>query len=248
MTDLPVRTGKQRAFEAVLDKLEQAISSGDLSAGDKLPPERDLALKFNASRPSVREALRVLEALGLVDVQRGPGHGITLRESPLSDSLEYLLRFHLALRHVGMKTIGDMLTNVSRWAIRDAIENSDPEVISELERIVTKMQDVTLSPDDFEELDVAFHMVIVHAARNELGTLMIESCRSTMARLIEAATVRASDWKAVRRRLAKEHLEIFLAVQGKDKDLAETLLADHLSTWIEQGIKDLERVPKVRLV
>ena len=66
----------QRGFEVILEHLEAALLSGELSVGDRLPGERELAAGFRVSRTSVREALRVLEALGLVEVKRGT-EGIT---------------------------------------------------------------------------------------------------------------------------------------------------------------------------
>ncbi|MGF2949528.1 FadR/GntR family transcriptional regulator [Microbacterium alcoholitolerans] len=231
----------RRAFEEVLDQLESAIAAGEYSPGDRLPSERDLAVQLNASRPSIREALRVLEALGVVDVQRGTGHGITLRETPATDSLAYLFRFHLALRHVDLKSVADILTVYSRWAIREATKNSAPLLASVLEEIVARMQDDRLSPEQFDELDVSFHLAVVIAADNEFGTLVIEGCRSALSRLIEAATVTAKNWPARRRKLAKEHLDIFLAIRDGDADKAETLLTDHLTKWIKKGISKLEK-------
>src|SRR5204862_6394506 len=86
----PVRG--RRAFEEILLQLEEAISAGHLSAGDRLPPERELATRFQVSRTSVREALRVLETLGIVSVRRGAENGATLREEP-GNALTQLLRF-----------------------------------------------------------------------------------------------------------------------------------------------------------
>src|SRR5919106_5896733 len=63
-----------RAFEHILGELEASISAGALEAGDRLPPERDLAARYRVSRASVREAIRVLEAMGIVSVRRGADH------------------------------------------------------------------------------------------------------------------------------------------------------------------------------
>ena len=61
-----------RAFEAILGQFKEAIARGALRPGDRLPAERELAERFEASRASVREALRVLETLGIVGTSAGP--------------------------------------------------------------------------------------------------------------------------------------------------------------------------------
>ena len=87
----------RRGFEVILDRLEAALLSGELSVGDRLPGERELAAGFGVSRTSVREALRVLEALGILEVKRGT-EGVSLRNEP-GDAFADLLRLHIALGH-----------------------------------------------------------------------------------------------------------------------------------------------------
>src|SRR5258708_1485513 len=72
----------QRTFEAIVRQLKDAITGGLLQPGDRLPPERELAERFQVSRASVREALRVLETLGIVGMRRGADNGTVLRQEP----------------------------------------------------------------------------------------------------------------------------------------------------------------------
>src|SRR4051812_46206283 len=74
IADSPFRpVAQRRAFEDVIVQVEEAIAAGRLQAGDRLPPERDLAAQMRVSRASVREALRVLEAFGVIAARRGRG-------------------------------------------------------------------------------------------------------------------------------------------------------------------------------
>ena len=76
--DLPFQAVEQRrTFEQILLQIEEAIISGGLKPGDRLPPERDLAQTFGVSRASVREALRVLEMFGVIVARRGTGPDVT---------------------------------------------------------------------------------------------------------------------------------------------------------------------------
>src|SRR5213593_3658038 len=93
LADSPFRpVAQRRAFEDVIVQVEEAIAAGRLQPGDRLPPERELALQLQVSRASVREALRVLEAFGVIAARRGTGadSGSILslqNESPLSGLL-----------------------------------------------------------------------------------------------------------------------------------------------------------------
>src|SRR5687768_15622072 len=91
----------RRAFEEILEQLERAIGTGSLGAGDRLPPERELAAAFGVSRTSVRDALRVLEALGIVATRRGADHGTVLLREP-GNGFATILRLLVVLGHVAL--------------------------------------------------------------------------------------------------------------------------------------------------
>src|SRR5919198_6364811 len=74
LPDSPFRpVAHRRAFEDVIVQVEEAIAAGTLQPGDRLPPERELAHQLQVSRASVREALRILEAFGVIEARRGRG-------------------------------------------------------------------------------------------------------------------------------------------------------------------------------
>ena len=107
----PVR--HRRTFEEILDQFEQAITSGNLSPGDRLPSERELASRLGVSRTSVREALRVLEALRIVEVKSGAENGVTLLRQP-GNALPYLIKLYLSLGHVSVQSVIDFLIDKFR--------------------------------------------------------------------------------------------------------------------------------------
>src|SRR4030095_13840330 len=77
-----------RIYEEIVRQVKQMIAEGRLKSGDRLPPERDLAEKFVVSRTSVREALRALESLGLIEIR--PGEGTFVREMSVESLIEPL--------------------------------------------------------------------------------------------------------------------------------------------------------------
>ena len=97
--------------------VEAAIVAGELVAGDRLPSERQLAQQFAVSRTSIREALRVLEALGVVRVRPGAEHGATLVDAA-GDALRDILQFQLALRHISIASLVEFRLVIESWSAR----------------------------------------------------------------------------------------------------------------------------------
>ncbi|MBX6383987.1 MAG: FadR family transcriptional regulator, partial [Microbispora sp.] len=108
---------RPRAFEEVIARIEERIAADGLTVGDRLPGERQLAEQLGVGRSSVREALRVLETLGVVasQVGRGPDAGAVLTSRP-GDALTDLLRLHLGLATLSMREVIDTRLMIEQWA------------------------------------------------------------------------------------------------------------------------------------
>src|SRR5471030_1450112 len=117
-----------RTYELVLDRIETQIVSGALRAGERLPPERELASLLGVSRPAVREALRILEAEGAVrsHVGKGPDSGTTIDRVP-SDALARLLRLHVALGSFPIKDVVETRVALERCSVVLACRNARPQ-------------------------------------------------------------------------------------------------------------------------
>jgi GntR family transcriptional repressor for pyruvate dehydrogenase complex len=217
----------RRAFEEILDQLEEAILAGQLSVGDKLPPERELAAQLGVSRASVREALRVLEALGLVEVRRGAEHGVRLREEP-GNAFADVLRFLVALRHLTTETVLSFRLVLQVWAAGCAAEHRDDHLLGLLRATVERMETEPLDPSQFRSADVDFHSTLVRAGQNELATLIFEAIRHSVQQMILEAFLREADWESLRERLTQEHRGILTAIESGDVELSKRLVEDHI--------------------
>jgi GntR family transcriptional repressor for pyruvate dehydrogenase complex len=217
----------RRAFEEILDQLEQAILAGELAVGDKLPPERELAARLGVSRTSVREAVRVLEAFGLVEVRRGAQHGVTLREEP-GNAFADVLRFLVALRHLTADTVLGFRLVLQVWAAGCAAERRDDQLLDPLRAIVQQMEAEPLDPSRFRSADVDFHSALVRAGQNELATLIFEAIRHSIEQMILDALVREADWDSLRASLTREHRGILDAIESGDVELSKRLVDDHI--------------------
>jgi GntR family transcriptional repressor for pyruvate dehydrogenase complex len=222
----------RRAFEEILHQLEQAIVAGHIAAGDRLPPERELADRFRVSRTSVREALRVLEALGVVRVRRGADNGATLLEEP-GNAFVHLFNFQLALEHISVASLVEFRTLIESWAAATVARRHGAEVAPELERLVAQMGRRGVDPAAFHELDAAFHLELVRAAGNELVTLVLEGARSAIARVMLEAITSAGDWPATQRRLVREHRAVCSAIRERRPEEAAKLIEKHIRDFYD---------------
>src|SRR5215207_6106956 len=167
LDSVPVSAGPTipaRAFELILGELEASISAGELAAGDRLAPERDLAARYGVSRTSVREAIRVLEAMGIVSVRRGAEHGVVLLQEP-GNAFRPVLRLLVALRHVSLDDAIEFRVMVESGAARRL---ADSRGGAELGELLDAMEAPGLRQREFHALDATFHVTLVRTAGNPL--------------------------------------------------------------------------------
>ncbi|MFO7250634.1 MAG: FadR/GntR family transcriptional regulator [Actinomycetes bacterium] len=221
----PVR--RTRTFEEVLAQIEERIEADGLAPGDRLPGERRLAEQLQVSRASVREAMRVLETLGVVSstVGRGPDAGAVLTARPGS-ALTDLLRLHLRLSSLSMRDIIDTRLMVERWSAEHAARHPDRHgaELAAMERALERMERPGLPPEEFVEDDTAFHLAIVQASGNRLLTAVMQALRDSVRRYAVEAIVRLGDTAILRR----DHRRIFEAIKAGDTAEAGRAVADHL--------------------
>ena len=210
-------------------RLEGALLDGTLAAGDSLPGERELASGFGVSRTSVREALRVLEALGLVDINRG-ADGASLRDEP-GDAFAELLRLHIALGHYELRSVIELRIVVeSASAARLASDQSTSPARATLASIVDRMFEPSLTLSGFQALDMELHDQLVLAGGNQLMALTLRGCRSVIYRLMLDG-FSAGEWASQREQLAIEHRELLGPIWRNDPARASRAVEEHIRRW-----------------
>lgn len=219
-----------RAFEAILLQLKEAIGAGHLRAGSRLPSERELAAQFGVSRASVREALRVLEALGLVGTRRGADNGAVLLSEP-GNAFTTVLDLLVALRHVPLADVVEFRVMLETNAVRRLASEDHSSSLERLGSLLDQMADPLLEQPEFHQLDASFHVTLVRSAGNRLVNLVETAADSTLRSLIADVALVASDWSSVRPRLIAEHQAIYDAIAAADPGLAEERTAAHVRFW-----------------
>lgn len=225
----------RRTFEEILVRLQDAFVSGELSEGDRLPAERELAEQFGTSRSSVREAIRVLEALGVVDVKPGADNGALLLAAP-GRAFRSILEYQLALRGITISSLVEFRIVLESWSAWAAAERAAPETLSHAPELIRQMAEPGLGPTDFQALDAAFHLEIVRASSNELLVLVLDGARTTTDRLMLEALTASSNWQATKTRLVEEHERILEAVTRGDGERASDLMSAHIRDFYNERI------------
>lgn len=218
-----------KAYELVVERIEEQILSGALRVGDRLPGERDLASMLRVSRAAVREAIRSLEAQGVLTSAVGVGRdaGTTVCTLP-SEALTRFLRLHVALANFPMPDVVDARVMLERGSVRLACRHANASQLADLERLAERMEAPGIARDDFNELDTAFHIGLAQAGGNVLVGDMTTAIRASMRAPILDAFQRADDWPALADALTRGHRRILTAVQARDGDAAAAAVEEHI--------------------
>ncbi len=222
-----------RCVELVLQWIEKQLSDGDLALGGRLPGERAMAEQLKVSRTSVREAVRILEAMGVVRAGVGSGKdaGTVVIAEPGS-ALGSTLRLHVATRHLPVADIVETRVLLESWAAERA-RVGVPE-LEEAAELLDRM-DVAPDIDTFLALDARFHVALAQAAGNAVVSAMMASLRGAIENYAGELTGNLPDWNATSSRLRAEHRAILAAVNNHDGGKAAELVAAHIQGFYKEA-------------
>jgi GntR family transcriptional regulator, transcriptional repressor for pyruvate dehydrogenase complex len=164
----PVR--RLKVADSVAAQLEQLITRGDITPGDKLPPERVLAERFGVGRSSMREAIRVVEASGLLRTDHGRGVFV-VSDKKAMPKLSDLLIFD----DFTVPELFEVRLSLEPDAASSAARRITAPEVAELQRILAEAENPQLSDDAFVKLDAELHRTIVAATKNTLLLKLMES-------------------------------------------------------------------------
>jgi GntR family transcriptional regulator, transcriptional repressor for pyruvate dehydrogenase complex len=220
-----------RTHQRVLAHVESELAAGRLTLGDRLPGERVLAGQLGISRPSVREAIRALEVLGVVRTATGSGpEAGAVIVADAAAGLGATLRLHVATSSVPVGDVVALRLLLEGWAVREAARRPDDAVLDEAAALLDRM-DAEPDPDRFLDLDGDFHAGLVGLAGNVLVTAVMTSLRGAVRSYVGAGADRVPDWAATAARLRAEHRRILQAVRAGRPDDAEREVRAHITGY-----------------
>jgi len=150
--------------ESIMEAIVEYSSSNNLKVGDRLPSERELSSALKVSRPLLREALRKMESLNLVEVL--PGKGIFIK-APLKNNMSYLV-LHIDEEKDKVLEVLNIRRALEKLALEEAIKNITDDEIRELEKRVNLLEEKQRRGEDSKEENWAFHSLIYRSAGNKL--------------------------------------------------------------------------------
>ena len=213
-----------RAHEAILVQLQRRILEGELVPGDRLPSERVMMETFGVSRPTVREALRVAESLGLVAVRHGDPGGPRV----------------LGMPSVGVSRVLDSLLSAERTSVAELLEArmvlegtaarlAAARPAADLGALEQAYREMEQASDfaRFVEADALFHRRVAEVGGNRLLVVILTALRDPIVRLI---TIRLSGdtEAAARAKVLRAHAEILKAIRSRDRAAADRRSRRHL--------------------
>jgi GntR family transcriptional regulator, transcriptional repressor for pyruvate dehydrogenase complex len=227
---------KVPVYLQIAEQLSDAILAGDLPPGTVLPPERELAESFRASRASIREALRALQAQGLIlDREGAPMRAIVAGEaSPVRRAaLVGLLRFDT----VPLADLVEFRCVIESAALRWAAAAADRGRLDRVRAALEAMDDPALTAEDFDEADVAFHTELVRASGNEAMHQVMAALHDPVARHMRETRRGKSRPEVARRRLVAEHHDMLTAVEAGAGDRAADLVIRHIRGYYGTALR-----------
>ena len=216
--DRPANAG---VAQVVVDRILDLIQTGMLRAGDRLPSERELIEIFGISRPSLREALRALSILGVVDSRHGGGAYVTDLEAR---TLLAPLDFFLSLSEANLADAFDARRVVEIEIVRRTARRATAADVFELRAMLVAHGKLLADPVGFRILDSRFHARLSAAA----GNVVLERLAHGLYNMGLDIRRRATEDPALIRRSLGEHTRIVRAIEGGDAEGAATAMAAHL--------------------
>lgn len=218
---------RTRAYESVIDQVEERIAAGELGVGDRLPAERDLSARLGVSRAAIREAMRAMEAMGVVRSGLGRDGGAVLA-SLSAEALTRMLRLHIGLANFPMPDVIEARVMLERWSVGLAARHASEADLAHLRDLVRRMDDPDIQREAFNELDTAFHVAIADAGGNRLVAAMTTAIRASMATAILRSFHANPAWDSLVDDLRAGHAAVLTAIESRDPDAAADALESHV--------------------
>ncbi len=215
--------------DEAIDGIKTMIVSGELQPGHRLPPEKDLAERLGLSRTPLREAVKALEVLGVLDVRQGDGTFVTsLQPAQLLEAISFVTDMQTDR---SLLEISSVVSVLEPHAVSLAASRIDDETVQQLRQMVDQTSPDT-PLDDLVVHDLQFHQTIAQASGNGYLASLLDGMANK--------TLRARVWSSLAlphsiNRILDEHAQLVDALERRDADLARAVAMIHsgsIHRWI----------------
>jgi DNA-binding FadR family transcriptional regulator len=223
-----------RASDDVIRQIRAAILSGEVQPGERLPTEREMAQQFGVSRVTIRDALRALEASGLIVVRVGGQGGPYVARpdiSLLSDSLEA----HLQLHGTTFGELAEARVALETTAARAAAERATEADLAAIQASLQAPGEGVLSAEA-AATSLDFHTALVAASHNRALIAMFTATRALIQEAFDVLHAHQPDMALSARRA---HADLYQALAVRDGDLAVRIMREHLTEFAERAEREV---------
>ncbi|WP_431284541.1 FadR/GntR family transcriptional regulator [Humitalea sp. 24SJ18S-53] len=226
-----------KSYDLLASQLREAILTGDIPEGSRLPTERELVIQTGLSRGSVREALRMLATEGLVNPRRGRlgGNMVSL---PGSENLAHLIGQFVRGRKISVHALHETRELIEPLLARIAAQRRTPQ---DLDRLWALQNELVAAAGNFQRfsiVNVQWHLAVAEASGNELLATFLKSLSFGVA---AATTTEVYNTTETRNAVIKIHDMINQAIEQQDGDKAERYMRRHLTaTTARSTAQDVE--------
>jgi GntR family transcriptional repressor for pyruvate dehydrogenase complex len=223
----------KRAFEGVSGSIKRLVFKGILKPGDRLPSESELARQFGVGRQTIREALRVLELSGFIDVQRGGAGGPTIKNTILA-TVSQSLADAFQMESITIEELTFARSEIERCVLRSAIKNVESKDIEALQANVSEAKaKIAAGIEAFGE-NIEFHRLLAKCSKNPVFVIVMESIMAVVTDFLSRLKPSRKNSNLV----VKSHEELIEAIIQRDTELALGLLEEHLLSvkgWLHKS-------------
>ena len=230
----PIRPKK--ISEEIVSQVKQLISKGELKPGDRIPSERELATMLGVSRPSVREAIMVLEAMGFVESRQGGGTYVkALTEASIMNPLAKLVEKRDPEL---LRSLAEVRMGLESWSAYLAAQRATDADIAEMRRLYKIMEKQAAKGGWSPDVDAEFHYAITSASHNSLQMHVLDSIHSLFHATIQVALMEFYQQEGHVQLLLTHHHDIMEAIAAHDPELARKKMMEHLA-MVEEKMAQL---------
>lgn len=230
------KVAKISISEEIAQQIMDLIASGDLKPGQRLPSERDLCKTFGAGRSSIREALRCLSIVGVLNARVGEGTSVALDGGKF---LGKIIEWRLITEKHDIENLLEVRIGLEGVSAANAAEHASRREIESLQEILIRMKEAVQDRKLFAALDLEFHLALAKASGNALVIDLVSMIRSQLERGLSKILLLPNAIPLS----VREHLAILDAVKRRVPEAARAAMHAHLQAALhryrETGYEDV---------
>jgi GntR family transcriptional repressor for pyruvate dehydrogenase complex len=222
----------KKIYQSIIEQFVNMLKEDEIKVGQKLPSERDLAERFRVSRPSVREALRAMEMIGLIEIRPGDGVFVTeINIAPFMNAISPLMmkRANFELELLELRRMFEV--RAVELASRNINDNKVKLLAEPIEKMRKALKDV--DPESGAEGDIEFHEAIFTITDNYVLEKAAECVVTILEISVKFARSLMLEHKENSRKLFQQHEKVFDAIRQGKPQVARKAMEEHLDFVVE---------------